>query len=392
MSIARSFLCSSRSLFSSWMRTSSSTPRRALRSSPPSRGVPAGDVVLVPWRTQLPDRGCRPRARAGRPAGRDARPPPPRGADLRQGRGKYLQDDETAHHRTGQPHGARRADCARHPVTTRRDGVALVHPPVRSAGPAFAKVINGWQAYLVKNRHAELPIAGYQQRFSMNACPRRRDRRRPAVRGGARLRAGAALARAQPRGRRPGTSRGPRALRATAHRTWPCTRACWRRSRSTWRAVRPRRRRHSCSRLGVVLGGRRAAILFCGLLSKQIRYDRRGAPARRAHQRDGPAWVREPRPPTRPDRRAARRRRRAARRRVPAAAFEALAGDPTQRPRGRVVWWRQPPSRTPSSTPHSTPGIAPAGSLTCSRPRATGRCRAFPELRGGAVVLHPPRG
>jgi hypothetical protein len=42
------------------------------------------------------------------------------------------------------------------------DGVAVAHLPVRSVEQLSAKVINGWQAYLVKNRHAQVPTAGFQ--------------------------------------------------------------------------------------------------------------------------------------------------------------------------------------------------------------------------------------
>ena len=42
------------------------------------------------------------------------------------------------------------------------DGVTIAHLPVRTVEQLSAKVVNGWQAYLVKNRHAEVPTAGFQ--------------------------------------------------------------------------------------------------------------------------------------------------------------------------------------------------------------------------------------
>lgn len=42
------------------------------------------------------------------------------------------------------------------------NGAAVVHLPVRSVDQLSAKVINGWHAYLVKNRHREVPSMGFQ--------------------------------------------------------------------------------------------------------------------------------------------------------------------------------------------------------------------------------------
>jgi glycosyltransferase involved in cell wall biosynthesis len=123
--------------------------------------VPAGDAVLLPWRTHLPDVAVDPARVLADPLGampdRRRREEP---AYFKIVVRRNPRDDGRLVIEQGNHH-VRFTDGTR-PATHAMDGVAVVHLPVRSVDQLAAKVINGWQAYLVKNRHAEVPTAGFQ--------------------------------------------------------------------------------------------------------------------------------------------------------------------------------------------------------------------------------------
>ena len=123
--------------------------------------VPVGDAVLLPWRTHLPDVQVDP-ARvladplAAMPDRRRREEPTYFKVVVRRdpGADERLVIDQ-GNHNVHFTDGTR-------PRTHMMEGVSVVHLPVRSVEQLSAKVINGWQAYLVKNRHAEMPTAGFQ--------------------------------------------------------------------------------------------------------------------------------------------------------------------------------------------------------------------------------------
>jgi glycosyltransferase involved in cell wall biosynthesis len=123
--------------------------------------VPAGDAVLLPWRTQLPDVVVDPARVLADPLGampdRRRREEP---AYFKVVVRRDPRDDERLVIEQGNHH-VHFADGTRPPAHA-MDGVCVAHLPVRSVEQLSAKVINGWQAYLVKNRCAEMPTAGFQ--------------------------------------------------------------------------------------------------------------------------------------------------------------------------------------------------------------------------------------
>jgi len=123
--------------------------------------VPAGSAVLLPWRTHLPaaavDSACVLADPLGAmPERRRHEEPTYYKAVVR----RDPRDDERLVIEQGN-HGVHFTDGTR-PATHTMDGVSVVHLPVRSVEQLSAKVVNGWQAYLVKNRHAHAPTAGFQ--------------------------------------------------------------------------------------------------------------------------------------------------------------------------------------------------------------------------------------
>ncbi len=124
-------------------------------------GVPAGHAVLLPWRTHLPpleaDAGRALADPLGAMADRRKREEPPVYKVVVR---RDPADDARLVIEQGN-HNVRYADGGRPPLHA-ASGLCLVHLPVRSVEQLSAKVINGWQAYLVKNRHAEVPTAGFQ--------------------------------------------------------------------------------------------------------------------------------------------------------------------------------------------------------------------------------------
>jgi len=123
--------------------------------------VPAGNAVLLPWRTHLPDAQVDPARVLADPLGampdRRRREEPTYFKVVVR---RDPRDDERLVIEQGN-HNVHFIDGTRPPVRA-MEGVAVAHLPVRSVEQLSAKVINGWQAYLVKNRHAEVPTAGFQ--------------------------------------------------------------------------------------------------------------------------------------------------------------------------------------------------------------------------------------
>ena len=123
--------------------------------------VPAGTAVLLPWRTHLPDAVVDTARVLADPLG--AMP-----ERRRREEPTYFKvvvrrdprDDDRLVIEQGN-HNVHFTDGTR-PQIRAMQGVAVAHLPVRSVDQLSAKVINGWQAYLVKNRDAEVPTAGFQ--------------------------------------------------------------------------------------------------------------------------------------------------------------------------------------------------------------------------------------
>ena len=123
--------------------------------------VPVGNAVLLPWRTHLPDVEVDAARVLADPLGampdRRLREEPTYFKAVVR---RDPRDDARLVIEQGN-HNVHFTDGTRPPLRV-MDGVSIVHLPVRSVEQLSAKVINGWQAYLVKNRHAEMPTAGFQ--------------------------------------------------------------------------------------------------------------------------------------------------------------------------------------------------------------------------------------
>jgi hypothetical protein len=123
--------------------------------------VPAGNAVLLPWRTHLPAAQVDPAHVLSDPLGampeRRRREEPTYFKVVVR---RNPRDDDRLVIEQGN-HMVHFTDGTRPPVHA-MEGVCVAHLPVRSVDQLSAKVINGWQAYLVKNRHAEMPTAGFQ--------------------------------------------------------------------------------------------------------------------------------------------------------------------------------------------------------------------------------------
>jgi hypothetical protein len=135
-------------------------PSRAALEAALAR-VPAGDGVLLPWRTHLPAADVDPRRVLADPLGamperRRREEPTYYKIALR----RDPHDDDRIVIEQGN-HMARLTD-GRRLATHAIEGAAIVHLPVRTLDQLSAKVVNGWHAYLVKNRHAAVPTAGFQ--------------------------------------------------------------------------------------------------------------------------------------------------------------------------------------------------------------------------------------
>ncbi|MFL6677111.1 MAG: glycosyltransferase family 2 protein [Burkholderiaceae bacterium] len=123
--------------------------------------LPSGDVVLLPWRTHLPDAQVDPVRVLADPLGampdrrRREEPTYYKAVVRRDPRDDARLVIEQGNHNVHFTDGTR-------PPQRAMEGVSVVHLPVRSVAQLSAKVVNGWHAYLVKNRHAAVPTAGFQ--------------------------------------------------------------------------------------------------------------------------------------------------------------------------------------------------------------------------------------
>jgi hypothetical protein len=124
-------------------------------------GVPVGSAVLLPWRTHLPDVEVDPARVLADPLGampdrrRREEPTYYKVVARRDPRDDVRLVVDQGNHMLHFTDGGK-------PPTSTLDGACVVHLPVRSLDQLSAKVVNGWQAYLVKNRHAEVATAGFQ--------------------------------------------------------------------------------------------------------------------------------------------------------------------------------------------------------------------------------------
>lgn len=125
--------------------------------------VPAGSTALLSWRTHLPSPGVQ--VDSGRLL---ADPLGSMPARRRQEEPTYYK---AVIRRAPSLDGLLVVDQGNHAVRieggpalpqVRLDGAELVHLPVRSVEQLSAKVINGWHAYLVKNRRRQQATAGFQ--------------------------------------------------------------------------------------------------------------------------------------------------------------------------------------------------------------------------------------
>ena len=125
--------------------------------------VAPGTMALLPWRTQVPTPGVPVDAAqaladplAALPGRRRQEEPTYYKAVIRR---DPAQDDRLVIEQGN--HAVHLAGGGVVP-TARLGGVALAHLPVRSVDQLSAKVVNGWHAYLVKNRHNVQATAGFQ--------------------------------------------------------------------------------------------------------------------------------------------------------------------------------------------------------------------------------------
>lgn len=135
-------------------------PSRAALERGLARLAP-GSVALLPWSTHVPTEQTTPERLLSDPLGampgrRRREEPTYYKAVIR----RRPEDDaeiviEQGNHMVHYAGG-------RQPATATLGGVAIVHLPVRSVEQLSAKVVNGWHAYLVKNRHQAVATMGFQ--------------------------------------------------------------------------------------------------------------------------------------------------------------------------------------------------------------------------------------
>jgi len=121
-----------------------------------------GTVALLPWMTYLPVTECSAEQVRADPLGamtrrRRREEPTYYKAVIR----RRAEDDSTLVIEQGN-HAAHLAAERSSLVTVTVQGAALAHIPVRSVDQLSAKVINGWQACMVRNRHRHVPGEAYQ--------------------------------------------------------------------------------------------------------------------------------------------------------------------------------------------------------------------------------------
>jgi len=345
--------------------------------------VPVGDGVLMPWRTHLPAADADPRRVLEDPLGampdRRRREEPTYFKIVLR---RDPRDDQQLVIEQGN-HMARRIDGSR--MTTHAlEGAAIVHLPVRTLDQLSAKVINGWHAYLVKNRHAAAPTAGFQWQHLYERLVHGAGFDEDTL-------CEVALDYAQ--SPRPGRSRANDALREPVPARYGRLRYLHLARTNLLAKVALNMESYIAHGDGTAVPpGADSPLVprrdLCGLLDV---LRRTGAVALRgAAGGEGPHWVRELATANpawvdaasgdadvliAADHRAAR--------------FAALAGDPRHQARQRVVWW-------PGSA--EAPADVEAALLAWYRAGwephllETMGYRAlssFPELRSGAIVLHP---
>ena len=344
--------------------------------------VPVGDAVLLPWRTHLPAADADPARVLADPLG--AMPERRRREEptyFKIALRRDPRDDERLVIEQGN-HMARRMDGTR-VATHGLEGAAIVHLPVRTLEQLSAKVINGWHAYLVKNRHAAAPTAGFQWQHLYERL----------VHGAgldARVLCEVALDYAQ--APRPGRSRASDALHEPAPARYGRLRYLHLARTSLLAKVALNMESYIAHGDGIapppgsdsVLSPRRD---LCGLLEVLRRTGAvalGGAPGG-----EGPRWVHElaTANPAWRDATAGEADVLIAANHD-AARFAALAAEPKLQPRQRIVWWPAS-AEGPSAIEAALQAWYRAGwephLLETMGYRALS---SFPELRRGAIVLH----
>ena len=344
--------------------------------------VPAGQAILLPWRTHLPEADVDPARVLADPLGampdRRRREEPTYYKVVVR---RDPRDDERLVIEQGN-HNVHFADGTRPPVRA-MDGVSVVHLPVRSVEQLSAKVINGWQAYLVKNRHAEVPTAGFQwqQLYERAVYGQGLD---------AATLTEVALDYAQ--SARPGRNRAADALRDPVPARYGALR--YRHLARTGLLAKIAMNMES-----FILNGdgtwkpdtdetaapRRDIAGLLEVLRQTDALRLRGAPAS-----EGPTWVMElalANPAWQDTPRGEAELLLAAA--MPVAAFAALAADAAAHPTRRVVWWSAGEADAAATDAALLAWYRAGWEPQLLETMGYRALSAFPELRRGAIVLHP---
>lgn len=126
-------------------------------------GLAPGSIGLLPWQTYVPAPGQDPAALRLDPLGAMARRRRHENPQYYKAVIRRLAADDTQLVIDQGNHGVRRSDGRAVPATL-VEGAAIAHLPVRSAEQLTAKVVNGWHACILRNRHHNVPGEAYQWR------------------------------------------------------------------------------------------------------------------------------------------------------------------------------------------------------------------------------------
>jgi hypothetical protein len=344
--------------------------------------VPAGDVVLLPWRTHLPEAQVDPARVLADPLGampdrRKREEPTYYKAVVR----RDPRDDERLIVEQGN-HNVRFTDGTRPPQRA-MEGVSVVHLPVRSVDQLSAKVINGWQAYLVKNRHAAVPTAGFQWQQLYER----------AVHGqGIDAAALTEVALDYAQGARPGRNRRDDTVREPVPARYGALRYLHLARTSLLAKVAMNMESYILNGDGTwkpdtneTAAPRRDIAGLLEVLRQSDAVRLRGAPGSQ-----GPTWARElalanPGWQEAPDGEADLLLAAD----MPVAAFSALASHPAAHPTRCIVWWPSAPADTQALDDALLAWYAAGWEPQLIQTMGYRALSAFPELRLGAIVLHP---
>jgi glycosyltransferase involved in cell wall biosynthesis len=344
--------------------------------------VPQGDAVLLPWRTHLPDVEVDPVRVLADPLGampdrRKREEPTYYKAVVR----RDPRDDERLVIEQGN-HNVHLTDGTRPPLRA-MDGVSVVHLPVRSVDQLSAKVINGWHAYLVKNRHAEVPTAGFQwqQLYERVVYGQGID---------AATLIEVALDYAQ--GARAGRNRADDTVREPVPARYGSLRYLAMARTNLLAKVAMNMESYILNGDGTwkpdtneTAAPRRDIAGLLEVLRQSDALRLRGAPGS-----EGPTWVKElalANPGWRDTPHGEADLLLAAD--MPLPAFTALAADTATHPTRRIVWWPSTPADTDALYGALLAWYAAGWEPQLMQTMGYRALSAFPELRLGAIILHP---